>query len=407
MTQVKGLTAQHWLKRWKDVTHELSQLSAAQPIVRRYNCHMNDDIFVTKPYLPPLEEFTPYLQKIWDSGVLTNGGPFHVQLEQELAGYLDVPYISLFNNGTTALVIALKALGGTGEIITTPFSFVATSHAVLWNNQIPVFADIEEDSLNLDPSKVEALITPYTTAILPVHCYGNPARLAEFDDIARRHNLKLIYDASHAFGVEEASGSVLKRGDLSTLSLHATKVFNTFEGGAIVSHSAEMKDQIDKLKNFGHAGESNVLQTGINGKMSEINSAFGLLQLKYIDVAIQKRAAVSKAYRSVIDTISGLDYLPLSLGGTKPNFSYFPILVRPDYPISRDDLYNKMKATGVHPRRYFYPLITEFNMYRDLPSANPELLPVAKKTADQILCLPIFPDLDGGSIARIIDLLRP
>ena len=368
---------------------------------------MNDDIFVTKPYLPPLEEFTPYLQKIWDSGVLTNGGPFHVQLEQELAGYLDVPYISLFNNGTTALVIALKALGGTGEIITTPFSFVATSHAVLWNNQIPVFADIEEDSLNLDPSKVEALITPYTTAILPVHCYGNPARLAEFDDIARRHNLKLIYDASHAFGVEEASGSVLKRGDLSTLSLHATKVFNTFEGGAIVSHSAEMKDQIDKLKNFGHAGESNVLQTGINGKMSEINSAFGLLQLKYIDVAIQKRAAVSKAYRSAIDTISGLDYLPLSLGGTKPNFSYFPILVRPDYPISRDDLYNKMKATGVHPRRYFYPLITEFNMYRDLPSANPELLPVAKKTADQILCLPIFPDLDGGSIARIIDLLRP
>jgi dTDP-4-amino-4,6-dideoxygalactose transaminase len=368
---------------------------------------MNDNIFVTRPYMPPLEEFTPYLQKIWNSRILSNCGPFHVQLEQELAAYLGIPFISLFNNGTTALVIALKALAAEGEVITTPFSYVATSHAVLWNRQIPVFADIEEDSLNLDPQKVEALITPRTTAILPVHCYGNPARLAEFADIAQRHNLKLIYDASHAFGVENAQGSVLNHGDLSTLSLHATKVFNTFEGGAIISHTSEMKDQIDKLKNFGHAGETSVVETGINGKMSEINCAFGLLQLKHIDTVIQKRGEVSKTYRTVIDTISGLEYLSPSLGGTRPNFSYFPIMVRPDYPISRDDLYHKMKASGVHPRRYFYPLITEFDMYRDLPSANSDLLPVAKKAADQVLCLPIYPDLDDASVARIVDLLRP
>lgn len=367
---------------------------------------MTQDIFVTKPFMPPLDEFTPYLQKIWDRGILTNGGPFHVQLEAELAAYLGVPFISLFNNGTTALVIALKVLGGTGEVITTPFSFVATSHAVLWNNQVPVFADIEEDSLNLDPDKIEALITPRTTAILPVHCYGNPARTARFADIARRHNLKLIYDASHAFGVEDAAGSVLNHGDLSTLSLHATKVFNTFEGGAIVSHTAEMKDQIDKLKNFGHAGETSVLETGINGKMSELNCAFGLLQLKYLETAIQRRAAISSAYCAAIDDIAGLDYLSLSLGGTKPNYAYFPILVRPDYPLSRDDLYHKMKASGVHPRRYFYPLITEFAMYKDLPTAQPDHLPVAKRVADQVLCLPIYPDLDSAAIARIVDLLR-
>ena len=368
---------------------------------------MTDNIFVTKPYMPPLEEFTPYLQKIWDSGILSNCGPFHAQLEHALAAYLGIPFISLFNNGTTALVIALKALAAEGEVITTPFSFVATSHAILWNRQVPVFADIEEDSLNLDPKKVEALITPRTTAILPVHCYGNPARLAEFADIARRHNLKLIYDASHAFGVEDAQGSVLKHGDLSTLSLHATKVFNTFEGGAIISQTADMKDQIDKLKNFGHAGEISVVETGINGKMSELNSAFGLLQLKHIDTAIQKRAAVSLAYRSAIDRIDGLDYLAPALGGTRPNYAYFPILVRPDYPISRDALYHKMKASGVHPRRYFYPLITAFDMYKDLPSANPGLLPVAKRIADQVLCLPIYPDLDAASVARIIGLLRP
>lgn len=367
---------------------------------------MTKDIFVSRPFLPPLEEFTPYLQKIWDNGILTNGGPYHAELERQLADYLGVSHISLFNNGTIALVTALQMLAGQGEVITTPFSFVATAHAVLWNRQTPVFADIEADSLNLDPDKVEAAITPRTTAIMPVHCYGNPARVEEFADIAKRHGLALIYDAAHAFGVRDTSGSVLNHGDLATLSLHATKVFNTFEGGAIISHSAEMKDQVDKLKNFGHDGETRVLATGINGKMSELNSAVGLLQLKYVDGVIQRRGEIAQAYRAGIDGIAGLDYLNPALGGTRPNYAYFPILVRPDYPVSRDELYHRMKANHVHPRRYFYPLITEFEMYRDLPSARPTNLPIARAMADQVLCLPIYPDLDDASVARILDLLR-
>ncbi|AXI40693.1 DegT/DnrJ/EryC1/StrS aminotransferase family protein [Sulfitobacter sp. SK011] len=368
---------------------------------------MSDDIFVTKPFLPPLEDFTPYLKQIWDSGVLSNCGPFHVELERQLADYLEVPFLSLFNNGTIALVTALQALELEGEVITTPFSFVATSHAVLWNRQTPVFADIAPDSLNLDPERVEAAITKRTTAILPVHCYGNPADVAAFGDIAKRHNLKLIYDASHSFGVRDTQGSILRHGDLSTLSLHATKVFNTFEGGAIISQSAKMKDHIDKLKNFGHEGETSVVATGINGKMSEINCAFGLLQLKHIDDAIRRRGEISLAYRTAIDMIDGLDYLDPALGGARKNYAYFPILVRPEFAVSRDDLYHKMKAKGVHPRRYFYPLITEFDMYKNLPSANSTLLPVAKKLADQVLCLPIYPDLDEGGVTRVIDLLRP
>ena len=368
---------------------------------------MTKDIFVTKPFLPPLADFVPYLQQIWDRGILTNGGPFHVQLERELALYLGVPFISLFNNGTIALVTALQALAGQGEVITTPFSYVATSHAILWNRQTPVFADIEADSLNLDPDKVEAAITPRTTAILPVHCYGNPARVKQFADIAKRHNLVLIYDASHAFGVNDETGSVLNHGDLSTLSLHATKVFNTFEGGAIIAHTAAMKDQIDKLKNFGHDGEISVVSTGINGKMSELNCAVGLLQLQHVDDLIRRRGEVTRAYRAGIDAIAGLDYLDPALGGAKPNYSYFPILVRPDYPLSRDGLYHHMKAHGVHPRRYFYPLISAFDMYRDLPSAAVANLPVATAMADQVLCLPIYPDLDHASVLRILDLLRP
>ena len=368
---------------------------------------MNDDIFVTKPYLPPLEEFTPYLEKIWNSGVLSNCGPFHVELEQRLADYLDVPYISLFTNGTIALVTALQALGVTGEVITTPFSFVATSHAILWNGLKPVFVDIEPDSLNLDPAMVEAAITPETTAILPVHCYGNPAQVDALDAIARRHNLTLIYDASHAFGVKNNQGSILNFGELSTLSLHATKVFNTFEGGAIICHTPEMKNHIDKLKNFGHEGESSVVATGINGKMSEINCAFGLLQLKYIDQAIARRHEIADKFRDAINAIEGIDYIDPALGGATPNSAYFPILVRPAYPVSRDDLYHRMKAEGVHPRRYFYPLITEFDMYKDIPIANREALPVATKAAEQVLCLPIYPDLDDDAVERIVGLLRP
>jgi dTDP-4-amino-4,6-dideoxygalactose transaminase len=368
---------------------------------------MTKSIFVTKPFLPPLEDFTPYLQQIWNNGILTNCGPFHEELERQLADYLGVSHISLFNNGTIALVTALQILAGEGEVITTPFSFVATAHAVLWNRQTPVFADIEPDSLNLDPDRVEAAITPRTTAIMPVHCYGNPARVEAFADIATRHGLKLIYDAAHAFGVQDASGSILNHGDLSTLSLHATKVFNTFEGGAIVSHSAKMKDRIDKLKNFGHDGETSVVATGINGKMSEINCAFGLLQLKYIDKVIQRRGEITQTYRTAIDSIEGLDYLASELGGVRPNFSYFPVLVRSSYHRTRDELYDHMKANGVHPRRYFYPLITAHEMYRDLPSAAVENLPIAQTMADQILCLPIYPDLDQGAVARVLDLLLP
>ncbi|MDU9002729.1 DegT/DnrJ/EryC1/StrS family aminotransferase [Sedimentitalea todarodis] len=368
---------------------------------------MMDEIFVTKPYLPPLEDFTPYLQEIWDSGILSNCGPFHTEFERQLADYLGVPHISLFNNGTIALVTALQAMGNDGEVITTPFSFVATSHAIMWNRQTPVFVDIEPDSMNLDPDQVEAAITPNTRAIVPVHCYGNVARVADFEDIARRHGLKLIYDAAHAFGVEDAQGSVLNHGDLSTLSLHATKVFNTFEGGAIICKTAEMKDMIDKLKNFGHEGETSVVATGINGKMSEINAAFGLLQLKHIDGIIDRRAEISARYRAAIDAIHGLDYLAPALGGQRPNHAYFPVLVRPDYHMSRDELYHWMKSNGVHPRRYFYPLITEFDMYKGLPSADPANLPIATSMADQVLCLPIYPDLTEADLSRIIDLLQP
>ncbi len=368
---------------------------------------MSKDIFVTKPHLPPLEEFTPYLRKIWDSGILSNCGPYHQEFERQLADYLGVPHICLFTNGTIALLTALQAVGATGDVITTPFSFVATSHAILWNRLNPVFVDINPQTLNLDPRKVEAAITPQTSAILPVHCYGNPAQVDALEDIAKRHDLKVIYDASHAFGVKTNGGSVLNYGDLSTLSLHATKVFNTFEGGAIVCQTAEMKDRIDKLKNFGHDGETSVVATGINGKMSEINCAFGLLQLKHIDHAIRRRGEIAGRFCAAIDMIEGIDYIHPDHGGATANYAYFPILVRPDYPASRDELYHRMKSAGVHPRRYFYPLITEFEMYKYLPSANSELLPVAKKAADQVLCLPIYPDLDDDDVERIIDLLRP
>ena len=367
---------------------------------------MHDDIFVTKPFLPPLEEFIPYMQTIWDSGILSNCGPFHQELEKQLAEYLGVPYICLFSNGTIALLTALQAIEAKGEVITTPFSFVATAHAILWNDLTPVFTDIDPQNLNLNPSLVEAAITSKTSAILPVHCYGNPAATTAFAEIAERHNLKLIYDASHAFGVEDALGSILNHGDLATLSLHATKVFNTFEGGAIICKTIEMKDKIDKLKNFGHDGETRVVAMGINGKMSEMNSAFGLLQLKHIDDAIARRIEICTKYRNAIDNIEGLDYLSSSLGGVKPNGSYFPILIRPEYPLSRDELYHKMKKTGVHPRRYFYPLITSFDMYVDLPSADPAGLPVATAIAEQVLCLPIYPDLSGDMQARVLDLLQ-
>jgi dTDP-4-amino-4,6-dideoxygalactose transaminase len=361
-------------------------------------------VFVTQPYLPPLEEFIPYLEKIWDNKILTNCGPFHHQLEKELCKYLGVKHISLFTNATIALVTALQALRITGEVITTPYSFVATAHSLLWNGIKPVFVDIDPKTLNLDPSKIEAAITPQTTAIMPVHCYGHPCDVDAIQKIADNYNLKVIYDAAHAFGVECHCGSVLNHGDLSVLSFHATKVFNTFEGGAIISPDEKTKIRIDQLKNFGHVGETSVVAPGINGKMSEFNAAFGLLQLKHIDQALAKRKAIDAAYREQLKDIKGIECLNGS-GETISNYSYFPILIKNDYPISRDDLNQRLKDAGINPRRYFYPLITEFPMYRGLPSANPENLKHASAASKQILCLPIYPDLSLDVVEKISNFI--
>jgi dTDP-4-amino-4,6-dideoxygalactose transaminase len=361
---------------------------------------MKKPIYVTQPYLPPLEEFIPYLEKIWDNKVLTNGGPFHQQLEKALCEYLGVDHIALFTNGTIALVTALQALRITGEVITTPYSFVATSHSLLWNGIKPVFVDIDPNTLNLDPVKIEAAITPQTTAIMPVHCYGHPCDVEAIQKIADNYNLKVIYDAAHAFGVQDAQGSILRHGDLSVLSFHATKVFNTFEGGAIVCPDAKTKIRIDQLKNFGHVGEVTVVAPGINGKMSEFNAALGLLQLKYIDQALARRKAIDEAYREQLKVVNGIHCLKAA-GEKTANYSYFPILVEANYPISRDDLYQRLKDSGIHPRRYFYPLISDFPMYRGLPSAHRENLPAATNAAQQVLCLPIYPDLDMSVVDEI------
>lgn len=357
-------------------------------------------IYVTRPQLPPLAEFIPSLEKIWESGVLTNGGPFHHQLEDALCEYLGVEHIALFTNATIALITALQALRITGEVITTPYSFVATSHSLLWNGIKPVFVDVDPHTLNLDPAKIEAAITPQTTAIMPVHCYGHPCDVNAIQAIADNYNLKIIYDAAHAFGVQNDNGSVLNHGDLSVLSFHATKVFNTFEGGAIVCPDAKTKVRIDQLKNFGHVGEVNVVAPGINGKMSEFNAALGLLQLKYIDEALARRRQIDAAYRERLAHVKGIRCLG-DAGEKVANYAYFPILVGNDYPISRDELYQRMKDSGVHPRRYFYPLISEFPMYRGMPSANSANLPVATSASRQILCLPIYPDLEMTVLEEI------
>lgn len=362
-------------------------------------------IFVTQPFLPPLGEFLPYLESIWASKVLTNGGPMHQQLEAALCEYLGVKHLSLFNNGTLALLTALQALRINGEVITTPYSFVATSHSLMWNGLKPVFVDIDPVTLNIDPSKIEAAITPQTTAIMPVHCYGNPCDASAIEKIADNYNLKIIYDAAHSFGVTDADGSILRHGDLSVLSFHATKVFNTFEGGAIICPDAKTKQRIDQLKNFGFVDEVTVVAPGINGKMSEINAAFGLLQLKYIDDAIAHRERIDEKYRQSLKNIKGLKMVePAS--AKKRNFSYFPILIQNDYSMSRDMLYEKLKKHGVFARRYFYPLISDFPMYRGLPSAQASNLPVARDMANRVLCLPIYPALTDSDVSRIVDVLR-
>ena len=364
----------------------------------------SNPIYVTQPLLPPLEEFIPYLQQIWENKWLTNNGPFHQQLEQALCEYLGVNHLALFTNGTIALVTALQALRITGEVITTPYSFVATSHSLLWNGIKPVFVDIDPVTLNLDPDKIEAAITPQTTAIMPVHCYGHPCDVERIQQIADNYGLKVIYDAAHAFNVKDANGSVLNHGDLSILSFHATKVFNTFEGGAIVCPDAKTKLHIDHLKNFGFVDEVTVVAAGINGKMSEINAAFGLLQLKGIAEALQKREAIDMRYRAGLAGVKGIHCL-VDAGERMANYAYFPILVQQDYPITRDALYQKLHDNGVHARRYFYPLISDFPMYRRMPSAAHENLPVARKAASEVICLPIYPDLSNEQVDFILKLI--
>lgn len=378
------------------MTEPIVQNAAPQPMV-----------YVTQPSLPPLEEFLPHLERIWQSRQLTNNGPYHQQLEHALCEHLSVPYISLFANATIALVTALQALRITGEVITTPYSFVATAHSLLWNGIKPVFVDVDPYTLNLDPTKIEAAITPQTAAILPVHCYGNPCDVERIQQIADNYGLKLIYDAAHAFGVKHGGASVLAHGDLSVLSFHATKVFNTFEGGAIISHDAKTKRRIDHLKNFGFADEVTVVAPGINGKMSEFNAALGLVQLKHIEDAVRRRHAIDACYRAGLAQVRGIHCLPF-LSDDSANHAYFPILVEPEYPLTRDHLYQMLKEHGIYARRYFYPLISDFPMYKGLPSANADNLPVARRASNQVLCLPIYPDLELEVVDKVIGLIsRP
>ena len=365
----------------------------------------NRPIYVTQPFLPPLEEFTPYLEEIWKNKILTNNGPFHQHLEKSLCTYLGVEHLALFTNGTIALVTALQTLRITGEVITTPYSFAATAHSLIWNNLRPVFVDIDPQSCNMDPSRIEAAITPQTTAILPVHCYGTPCDVERIQTIADTYGLKVIYDAAHAFGVKLNGNSVLKHGDLSVLSFHATKVFNTFEGGAIVCPDAKTKQRIDYLKNFGFADEITIMAAGINGKMSEFNSALGVLQLNHIDNCIHLRKEIEAVYRNGLRNVLGISLLP-SLANTTGNSSYFPIFVDNDYPSSRDDLYTQLREHGIFARRYFFPLISEMPMYRGIPSARPENLPNARAMANKVLCLPIYPALAIDDALKIVDLIR-
>ena len=364
-----------------------------------------DIITVTSPLLPDLDEFNEMLKEIWESKWITNNGTFHKQLEQALCEYLKVPYISLFTNGTLPLLTALQALRITGEVITTPYSFVATTHSIWWNGCKPVFVDIEEETCGIDPDKIEAAITPKTTAIMPVHCYGKPVKMKQIQDIADKYGLKVIYDAAHAFGVEVDGESVLNAGDMSTLSFHATKVYNTLEGGALVMHGEKTKQRIDYLKNFGFAGETEVVAPGINSKVDEVRSAYGLLNLKQVDAAIASRQKVAQRYRDALRDIPGIRFFD-DMPGVRHNYSYFPIFINAEeFGMTRDDLYFKMKADGVLGRRYFYPLISTFSTYRGLPSAAPENLPVATKIANEVICLPMYHTLTEGDIQRVLDCL--
>ena len=365
----------------------------------------NKVITVTSPLLPSLDDFIPYLQDIWNRKWLTNNGHYHQELEKALCEYLKVPYISLFTNGTLPLMCALQALRITGEVITTPYSFVATTHSLWWNGIKPVFVDIDLDTCNIDPEKIEAAITPKTTAIMPVHVYGKPCNMERIQSIADKYGLKVIYDAAHAFGVKMNGKSVLNAGDMSTLSFHATKVYNTVEGGALICHDEKMKKRIDYLKNFGFAGETEIVAPGINGKMDEIRAAYGLLNLKQVDVAIEARRQVAIRYREALRKVSGINFME-DMPGVSHNYSYFPIFVDArKYGMTRDELYFKMKEQDVLGRRYFYPLISEFSTYRGLESARPENLPVAHKVADSVICLPMHHALSVDDVRRILEII--
>ncbi|MBN2469072.1 MAG: DegT/DnrJ/EryC1/StrS family aminotransferase [Deltaproteobacteria bacterium] len=366
---------------------------------------MEEPVYVTRPFLAPLEEFQPYLEKIWESKWLTNAGPFHQEFERMLAEYLGVEHLALFANGTLALVTALQALRIIGEVITTPFSFVATAHSLLWNGIKPVFVDIDPETFNLDPNKIEAAITPQTTALLPVHVYGKPCDVERVQETADLYGLKVIYDAAHAFGVKYQGKSLLSHGDLSILSFHATKTFTTFEGGAIICPDAKTKKRIDDLKNFGFHDEVTVVAPGINGKMNEVQAAFGLLQLKHIDKAIARRREIDAQYRKDLSSIPGIS-LPALPVDTKYNYSYFPILVEKNYLLSREELYEKFHRYNIYPRRYFYPLISEFPMYRGLASASAGNLPIAHNLSRKVLCLPIYPNLSNEQVSRVINVIR-
>jgi len=367
---------------------------------------INKKIFVTRPSLPKFEDFIPHLKKIWKSKWLTNNGPYHQQFEKELADFLGVKYLNLFANGTTALTVALQALRVTGEVITTPFSFVATTHALWWNNIKPVFCDIEDKYYNIDPNKIESLITPKTTAILPVHVYGYPCDLEKIQSIADIYGLDIIYDAAHAFNVKIDNKPIVNFGDISILSFHATKVFTTFEGGAIICHSKKMKKRIDYLKNFGFADEETVVAPGINGKMNEFQAALGLLQLKNIENDIQKCKKISNIYKKELKNIPGLKHIE-DIKNVKHNYSYFPVLVdEKKFGINRDQLYNKLKKYNIYSRKYFYPLISSFPAYRGLDSADQKNLPVANEIASRILCLPIYAELTPGKTEQIIETLK-
>lgn len=367
---------------------------------------MPDDrpIHVTRPFLPPLAELTPYLEEIWESRILSNAGPFHTRFEEALRGHLGVAHLSLVANGTLGLILALRALGITGEVITTPSSYVATSHALLWNGIVPVFVDLDPDTLTIDPARIEAALTPRTTAILPVHCYGIPCDVGAIGRLAADRGLKVIYDAAPAFGVRLRGESILTHGDASVVSFHATKVFNTFEGGAVVCRDPAIKQRVDELRNLGLAAGATVVSTGLNAKMSEFNAAVGLVQLRHVDALIARRRELDRLYRRLLTGCRGI-HCPPPPAEVTLNHTSFPVLVGPDYPIGRDALLDRLARHGIHARSYFHPLISDHAMYRDLPSARPENLPVARRVSRSVLCLPLYPDLADTAVETIVGLI--